>query len=156
MRWLGWVLTALRRRVAVPGRDPAARGSQGVEVKWLAIALAMWAGSAHAGETMAEELAFQLVHLADTGQTLDIARHPGRWQEQGSICDARWAIGAHPSTGAVWAYMTAEAGLHAAVTVAIVHYGAPRWAIRTWEAVTIAVDAETVARNVSLGLRVTL
>ncbi len=107
-------------------------------------------------ETIAEEFAFQLVHLADTGQTLDIAAHPDRYGESRSCLDAGWAIGRHPSRAAVWTYMSTEAALHAGVTLAMVHFGAPRWVVRTWEAVTIAVDADTVANNASVGLRVRL
>jgi hypothetical protein len=109
----------------------------------------------HAGETLAEELAFQLVHTLDAAQTLDI-RHHANLQESGAVLDAGWAIGHHPSDHAVYAYMGAEASLHAGITYAMVRLNAPRWATRTWEAVTIAVDASTVAHNASIGLRIHL
>lgn len=121
-------------------------------------ALALLApGCDHAAdfETVSEELAFQALHLVDTGQTLDLRHDAPRFESENAF-DAGWCIGTHPKPGPVWAYMSVEAAAHAAVTVALVHYQAPRWALRVWEAASIVLEGDTVARNASLGMRVAL
>lgn len=108
---------------------------------------------ARSDELIVEESAFQMVHLADTLQTLDIAATPQRWHESSNALDGGWLIGGHPSRPRVWQYMGAEAALHASITLALVHLGAPRWSLRTWEVVTIGADLSTVAHNASIGVR---
>lgn len=99
-----------------------------------------------------EELAFQAVHVADLQQTLAIKHHPHLY-ESSNVFDAGWAIGPHPSDRQVYAYMAAEAGLHAGVTVLFSRYASP-WLARVWEVVTISVDGATIAHNAKLGLQV--
>jgi hypothetical protein len=105
-------------------------------------------------ESLSEEFVFQSVHAIDWNQTQQIAEQSARYHENGNAFDAGWVIGEHPSIAHVNAYFIGEATLHAAVTLAAVKLNAPRWVLRTWQAVTIAVDANMVARNASLGLRV--
>jgi hypothetical protein len=116
-----------------------------------------------------EEAVFQTVHVVDLQQTLDI-RHsrcvpslvgagPNDWtQEHCSVegtgwLDAGWATGPHPSDRSVYAFMGAEALLHAGIAYTLVRY-APAWAARAFEAVTITLDGAIVARNAHFGLKV--
>lgn len=115
-------------------------------------------------ETIVEELIFQAAHAVDTAQTLGIRTTPCRdWFQVGpnewhsNHCpveaESAWIIGHHPSDHTVWAFMGAEALLHAGITVAMVHYHAPRWALRTWEASTISIQLGTDAHNAAIGLK---
>lgn len=119
------------------------------------IAALLAPGCSHAAdtETIAEEVAFQAVHLVDTGQTVWMSSHEDRFYERSNVLDGGWIIGARPSQARVWQYMAGEALAHALFTAVLVHYHAPRWSIRVWEAVTIAVDADTIAHNASIGVR---
>ena len=108
-------------------------------------------------ETAAEEGIFQLSHLADTAQTLGIARTPCFTPRPGwTTCPgeniAEHLIGRHPSDRSVWALMGAEAAAHLAVTVGLERAHAPRWLLRSWEGVTIAVQTADDAKNASIGL----
>lgn len=133
------------------------RGNARIRIGILFVAMC-YAGCSHSAdyETVAEEFAFHALHLVDTAQTLDIARHPVQYRESSAICYGAMWIGPHPSQRAVWEYMGAHAVLHTAVTLAMVHYNAPRWAIRAWEATGIGIEAYTVSHNASIGLSVHL
>jgi hypothetical protein len=113
-------------------------------------------GCAMSPETRIEESAFQAVHAVDALQTLDIrdCHHDGQiFRESRNALDSGWAIGAHPSDHAVYEYMGAEAAAHGAVSWALSRY-APPWTTRTWELVTIGIDANTVRGNFAIGMRV--
>lgn len=99
-------------------------------------------------EVVIEESIFQAANLVDASQTLYIAQHPGDFQEARA---ARF-IGAHPSNNRVLAYMGASAVGHAAITYALVRLDAPTWAVRTWEAITIADKATAIGHNYSVGV----
>lgn len=125
-------------------------------INWLLfltlIAACIRCGQAHAGdfttEFKIEETIFQAANLVDASQTLYIAHHPERFQEAG----VPRFIGVHPSDGRVLAYMGASAVGHAAITYALVRLDAPTWAVRTWEAITIADKATAIVHNYSIGV----
>lgn len=137
-------------------------------------ALAFMCAKCHSADlpAIAEEAAFQIVHAADMQQTLGMGRKAcavtgedaaREWtaevcsvhHERSALIDAGWAIGPHPSDRSVYAYFGAESLVHLAVTTALVQW-APRWAVHSWEMVTITVSGATVERNARIGLAVRL
>lgn len=100
-------------------------------------------------ETVVEESIYQALHVVDAAQTVYIAKNPDRFYEK----ESAWAIGAHPTEGKVIQYMAIEAGVHVAVTVALVRLDAPRWLTRTWELVTIGDSARCVGNNYRIGIK---
>lgn len=96
------------------------------------------------------------LHLADTLQTIDATRRPGYRESSDFWRGSGWLIGHHPNQAKVWGYMAGEAAGHAAVTVLLLHTRAPRWVLVGWEAITIGIAANTVAREARLGLAVRL
>jgi len=103
-------------------------------------------------ETVIEESAYQVLHAVDTAQTINIRK---QWLEGSDLyeVDSRWAIGKEPSEGKVIAYMATVAVAHACVTEIMVANDAPKWAIRTWEILSIGVTVDEVGRNYSLGIK---
>lgn len=100
-------------------------------------------------ETVIEEAVYQSLHAIDAAQTVQIAKDPAHYYEK----ESAWAIGAHPSEGAVIKYMATEAVIHAAVTATLVKLDAPTWALRTWELITIGDTVNCVRGNFKIGLR---
>ena len=100
-------------------------------------------------EQRAEETVYQSLHVADTLQTLQIARHPESYYEA-----INPIMGHHPSQGRVLAVMASEAVLHGLVTQSIVDQ--PIWAQRSWQAVSIGWSAANIHRNAQIGLTLSL
>jgi hypothetical protein len=114
------------------------------------IALLLFSSSVFAqdnwrSEDTYREIAFQILHVIDWGQTRYIAEHPENFYE----IESAWAIGKHPTTGRVDAYMTETAVLHV-----IVAYALPE----TWRApfqyVTIGMKLNNVVGNASIGIKI--
>lgn len=95
----------------------------------------------------ASEYLYQGVHLVDTSQTLEIARHPAQYRE----VDSAWMLGAHPSTGRVIAWSIGEAALHACIAHELIGHSAIL--TNAFEALTIGNAGSDVAHNFSIGLR---
>lgn len=96
----------------------------------------------------ATEAMFQVLSAIDAGQTASIHLHRGTY-ELASPLDARWAIGREPSTRDALLYKAAEGLLHIVVTWALQDH---RKLEISWEAVTIAGQGYTDARNLAIGL----
>jgi hypothetical protein len=92
------------------------------------------------------EIAYQVVHVVDLGQTLDIKNHPG-------IKEDNWFLGEHPSDGKIAVWYVGTAYGHAFVTSALERENAPRWLCRTWQALTIGDALNNIHGNYKLGLR---
>lgn len=88
------------------------------------------------------QFAYTALHLADYGQTGDIANHPG-------IRELNPLLGPHPSRARIRNYFAATLLAHWAVT-----YALPAEHRRKWQAATITLEAVVVSRNAYLGLRV--
>ena len=87
------------------------------------------------------EVAWQVIHVIDWGQTLDIADNPDRYHEINPL------IGRHPSRSKVNAYMAASALIHPVVTYFIpTEY---RW---YWLGGTLALSTACVVNNNAIGL----
>lgn len=115
----------------------------------LVLALSLLAGCATLpAEQHTEETAYQVLHLADMLQTLDIKNHPGHYETNP-------ILGHHPNDGQVLAYFAAEAGLHYAVTKALYDGDAPMWAQRLWQGAWLYWEADNVYTNHQHGIRFT-
>jgi hypothetical protein len=99
-----------------------------------------------------EEVAFQTLSAIDTVQSLDISRHPQRWQEVDE--PTRAILGAHPNEAQTVAWGIGRGAAHAAVTYALMRCDAPAWTVHAWEVVTIASEASTVRHNYRIGMQV--
>lgn len=109
----------------------------------LAFLIVLCAGCAWSPETRIEEGAFQAAHLADTLQTVTIVKHPREFRESFSS----GLIGNYPTMGPALGLMGGEAVAHAAVTAALVHFGAPLWVDRSWQALTLVCQMGVVRAN---------
>ena len=89
------------------------------------------------------------MHAIDGAQTAQIQNTPGIIEEESA-----WAIGRKPSTHSVIAYFTGCEAAHLAVTDFMLEHHAPRWAVRTFEALTIVDAGQDVVSNAYLGLKV--
>lgn len=98
-----------------------------------------------------EESLFQIVHVADTLQTLQIPDHRGLYESSNIFDGGPW-IGRKPTPSAIKLYMGGEAIAHALVSYELYRH-AP-WMSRIWEVTTISVDASTVAHNAQIGLQI--
>jgi len=105
-----------------------------------------------------DEVTYQSLAAVDFAQTLQIAKDPQCYREDGTI--AARVIGKHPSEGTVTGYFVAQSLLHLAVT-RLLSYEVDRsdgrgWLItrNLWEAVTVAHTAENISANSSEGLGV--
>lgn len=94
-------------------------------------------------EDTAWQATYLALHVADWGQTRDAAAQPGRYAEQNPM------LGEHPSQKRIDSYFAATAILHTAVAYAL----PPDWR-RTWQHITIGVEAGVVCRNARIGLQV--
>ena len=94
-------------------------------------------------QDIALEATWQLLHLLDWGQTLDIADHPEKYHEHNPI------MGKHPSRSTVNLYMGAWIPLHIGIT-----YVLPKECRPYWQYVTIGVTGTCVIKNFSVGLQV--
>ncbi len=99
---------------------------------------AEWSGS-----DTAREVVWQGLHVADWGQTLEIARNPVDYHEVNPV------IGKHPSVRRVNLYMLSSAVVHAGVS-----YVLPEKVKVYWQYLSIGISAGCVARNYNIGLGV--
>lgn len=131
-------------------------GGSGLQMRFacciLAIVAAMMLLDACASlpaETAAEEGSWLALDAVDGAQTADIQNHPHDYEAESEMF-----IGQRPSTRSVATYFAAMAGLHIGATEFMTAHHFPRWAIRGFEAVTIADSARCVAGNEAIGLQV--
>jgi hypothetical protein len=96
------------------------------------------------------EITYQVAHAADCVQTLNIARHPDRWEERGSA----WLLGKHPAPATVAAWCVMSAYGHAQMSKRIAHWFPDHPVVtRVWQSVTIGATLATVQHNYELGLQ---
>jgi hypothetical protein len=86
---------------------------------------------------------WQTLHIADWGQTLDVARNPYDYHEINPI------MGRHPSVGNVNIYMGMSALVHAGIS-----YALPKKYRTYWQSISIVVTGALVVHNNSIGLEV--
>lgn len=91
------------------------------------------------------ESAFQVLNVIDWGQTRYVAEHPSRYEET----ESAWAIGHHPTTGRVDAYMAQTAVLHFAIS-----YLLPRDWRTALQYITIGSKLNATIGNASIGIKV--
>ena len=89
----------------------------------------------------AMEATYTAVHVMDWRQTRTIAKRQGQWRETNGI------LGDHPSRVDAW-FAGTLAG-HA-----LISYLLPDKWRTAWQALTIGIEATTVARNYQLGVKV--
>lgn len=94
------------------------------------------------GADWQREAVYQVLHVVDWGQTLDIAARPDEYRELNPL------IGTHPSRGDVNRYFAITALVHLGITRAL-----PRRYRSAWQYVTIGVQAGNTWRNARIGLR---
>lgn len=88
------------------------------------------------------QAAYLILHAADWGQTLYIAKHPNEYWEVNPL------LGEHPSVRRVNTYMATSAIVHTAIAYTL----PPVWR-RRWQAVTVGIKAGVVGYNYSIGLK---
>jgi hypothetical protein len=103
------------------------------------------------------EIAWQLLNVVDTGQTITVARNPDDYMEGDPF--ARQVIGAHPNEKSVYLFMAATAVAHYGVSAALesldeAHPGYG-WGkcLNVWESVSLGVKGFYVAHNNKIGLK---
>lgn len=89
------------------------------------------------------ETIWQLIHVVDWGQTVDIAKNPNRYSEINPL------IGEHPSVNDVHRYMIASSLTHYLVSRTL----KPRYR-KYWQYITIGMTGTLIAHNYSVGLRI--
>lgn len=101
---------------------------------------------------IALEAAWLTLHTVDYGQTLSIAKNPGRYYEKNLI------LGRHPSEDEVHGYMIGTALLHPVITyvlprkVDVLGVSVP---VRfMWQSVSIGISGTCVVSNANIGLRI--
>lgn len=94
------------------------------------------------GDTI-REVSWEVLHVIDWGQTLEIARYPYRYSEYNPI------LGKHPSVGKVNLYMGAWVILHP-----VISYLLPKDYRKVWQYISIGVSAGCVGKNFSAGIGV--
>ena len=94
-------------------------------------------------QDIALEATWQLLHLIDWGQTLDISAQPTRYREINPL------IGDHPSRARVNAYMGLSTLTHLGITHLL-----PKSCRPYWQAVTIGITGGLVIHNFNIGLQV--
>lgn len=95
------------------------------------------------------ERTWQSLHLVDTLQTVQLARHSECYREANPL--TRAIIGRHPSGAEVVAWGIAFGIAHNAVSRRLEERG-PRWALRAWNWTRITAKGATVASNARAGL----
>lgn len=100
-----------------------------------------------AGDWSAEDTKWQAayiaLHVADWGQTRDIAAKRDRYFEQNPV------LGKHPSVKRVDSYFLATSIAHTAIS-----YALPPDLRRRWQQITVVVQAGVVAHNYGIGLNI--
>ena len=94
------------------------------------------------GDTV-REVVWQGLHIVDWGQTLEIARHPDKFNEMNPL------MGKHPSVGRVNTYMGLSAMGHL-----IISYVLPDKYRIYWQWITIGMSGACVINNFNIGLKV--
>jgi hypothetical protein len=89
----------------------------------------------------AREAAYLALHVADWGQTLDIADHPDKWHENNP------ALGSHPSRGEVNRYFAITGLLHPVISYALPDDWRPYWQYGT-----IGLEVICVGNNARMGI----
>lgn len=92
---------------------------------------------------VAREATWQVLHLVDWGQTLDIADNPTRYRECNPI------LGSHPSRQTVNLYMGVGALVHLGITHVL-----PKSCRPYWQYLTIGVSGALVIHNFNIGLSI--
>lgn len=95
-------------------------------------------------EDTAWQAAYMVLHVADWGQTRDIAR-----REDEGYYETNPILGRHPSLKRVDTHFAVTALAHTAISYAL----PPDWR-RRWQMVTIGVEAGFVSYNYSIGLKI--
>jgi len=113
-------------------------------VALLLLSSTAWADEWTTGDTY-REATFQVLNVIDWGQTRYIAQHPDQFYE----AESAWAIGKHPDTGTVDAYMLGTAAAHLAIS-----YLLPREWRSAFQYVTIGGKLNTTIGNASIGIKV--
>ena len=116
-------------------------------MKRLLFCLALLSCPAHAddwtGTDTGLEVAWQVAHAIDWGQTRYIAKHPQDFRELNPI------LGDHPSVGRVNTYF---------IATGLAHYGISQWLSpsnrRGWQTITIIFAVATVSRNHQIGVKI--
>lgn len=104
------------------------------------------------------EIAWQALNAVDAGQTVTIARRPWSYSEVG--VPSRFVIGRQPTERKTEEYFAASAVAHYAVSAWLSREADStgdsrwRWALRGWQAVSLAYSAYNVAHNASMGIPV--
>ena len=94
-------------------------------------------------EDTAREVVWQILHVVDWGQTLDIARQPHKYHELNPI------LGKHPSVGKVNTYMALSAVAHLGISLAL-----PKEYRKWFQYLTIGATGSLVVHNFNIGLKV--
>ena len=100
-----------------------------------------------------EEYGYQLIHLVDSAQTVQIARSKSDcfWE---SAPGTEQLIGKHPSTSGALMWGIGAAAAHLGVSMWLEDH-APRWVYTSWQSVTIGRSAYYVGNNFRQGIGVT-
>lgn len=88
------------------------------------------------------EITWQLIHVIDWGQTVDIAKNPSRYREINPL------LGEHPSVDDVNRYMVASSLTHYLISRSL----KPKYR-KYWQYVTIGMTSTLIVHNYSVGLR---
>lgn len=89
------------------------------------------------------QAAYLALHVADWGQTRDIAARPGRYTEMNPM------LGDHPSRKRVDSHFVVTAIMHTAVSYVL----PPDWR-RLWQHISVGVGVGTVVQNARIGLQI--
>lgn len=101
-------------------------------------------------EEIALEAAWEVLHVIDYGQTLQIAMEPDRYWELNPV------LGKHPSVDSVHVYMLGSALLHPVITYVLPRkvdvFGVEVPVRRIWQGISIGMSGACVVNNFSIGL----
>lgn len=89
------------------------------------------------------EIIWQLIHIVDWGQTVDIAKFPDHYQEINPL------LGKHPSVNDVNRYMVVSSVTHYIISRSL----KPKYR-KYWQYVTIGITGTLITHNYNVGLRV--
>lgn len=89
------------------------------------------------------EIVWQVMHIIDWGQTVDIAKNPGKYYEINPL------LGKHPSVEKVHKYMIASSLIHYVVSTSLKSKYR-----KYWQYVTIGITGTLIMHNYRIGLRI--